>query len=153
MPVKFLLIIIFFVSFSANAEEECIFDESSYIDFINKYKSSNKDTKIENDNRTLRVEKNNEDIVVKGGGCSHLGVSIELKTKQTFTEKQFLHKILALSNEFGSWLINTNSLENSIKNGKYQIIDSVYFIEVDVMTVFSASYHNKGIISIDFYIN
>lgn len=151
--MKFLPIIMIFVSFSANAEEVCVFDESSYIKFINKYKSSSKNTKIENDNRTLRVERNNEVIMVKGGGCTHLGVSIELKTKQVFTAKQFLHKVLELSNEFGSWLINTNSLENSIKNGKYQIIDSVYFIEVDAMTVFSASSNGKGVISIDSYIN
>lgn len=151
--MKFLLILIIFVSFSVNAEDGCVFDESSYIDFINKYKSSSKNTKIENDNRTLRVERNNEEIVVKGGGCTHLGVSIELKTKQAFTEKQFLHKILELSNEFGSWLIHTNSLENSIKNGKYQIIDSVFFIEADAMTVFSASNNGEGVISIDFYIN
>ena len=151
--MKLLLILTIFASFSANAEEECIFNESSYIEFIKKYVSENKNTKIENDNRTLRVERNNEEIVVKGGGCVHLGVAIDLKTQQIFTEEQFLHKVLKLSNEFGGWLINTNSLESSIKNKKYQIIDGVYFIEVDAMTVFSASYNSKGEIIVDFYIN
>ena len=151
--MKLLLILTIFASFSVNAEEDCIFNESSYIEFINKYVSENKNTKIENDNRTLRVERNNEEIVVKGGGCVHLGVTIDLKTQQKFTEEQFLHKALKLSNEFGGWLINTNSLESSIKNKKYQIIDGVYFIEVNAMTVFSASYNSKGEIVVDFYIN
>ena len=151
--MKLLLILTIFASFSLNAEEDCIFNESSYIEFIKKYVSENKNTKIENDNRTLRVERNNEEIVVKGGGCVHLGVAIDLKTQQVFTEEQFLHKVLKLSNEFGGWLINTNSLESSIKNKKYQIIDGVYFIEVNAMTVFSASYNGKGEIIVDFYIN
>lgn len=151
--MKLLLILTIFASFSVNAEEDCIFNESSYIEFINKYVSENKNTKIENDNRTLRVERNNEEIVVKGGGCVHLGVAIDLKTQEKFTEEQFLHKVLKLSNEFGGWLINTNSLESSIKNKKYQIIDGVYFIEVNAMTVFSASYNSKSEIIVDFYIN
>lgn len=151
MPMKILLIIIIFAFSNANAEEECVFDDSSYIEFINKYLLSSKNAEIYD--KTLRVERNNEEIVIKGGGCTHLGVSIELKTKQAITQKKFLHKILELSNEFGGWLINANSLESSIKNGKYQIIDNVYFIEVDAMTVFSASYNGEGVISIDFYIN
>ena len=151
--MKLLLILTFVASSSVNAEEDCIFNESSYIEFIKKYVSENKNTRIENDNRTLRVERNNEEIVVKGGGCVHLGVAIELKTHQKLTEEQFLHKVLKLSNEFGGWLINTNSLESSIKNKKYQIIDGVYLIEVNAMTVFSASYNSKGEIIVDFYIN
>ena len=151
--MKLLLILTIFASFSVNAEEDCIFNESSYIGFIKKYVSENNNTRIENDNRTLRVERNNEEIVVKGGGCVHLGVAIDLKTQQKYTEEKFLKKVLKLSNEFGGWLINTNSLESSIKNKKYQIIDGVYFIEVNAMTVFSASYNGKGEIIVDFYIN
>jgi hypothetical protein len=153
MPMKLLLIFIMFVSFNANTEEECIFNESAYVEFINKFTSENKNSKIENDSRTLKVERNNEQIVVKGGGCVHLGVSVDLKTKQAYTEEQFLHKILILSKEFGGWLINVNSLENSIKSGKFQIIDGVYFIEVDAMTVFSASFNSKGEVNVEFYIN
>jgi hypothetical protein len=153
MPMRFLLIFVIFISFNANAEEECVFNESAYVEFINKYASENKNSKIENDRRTLKVERNNEQIVVKGGGCVHLGVSINLKTRQAYTEEQFMRKILLLSKEFGSWLINVNSLENSIKNGMYQIIDDVYFIKVDAMTVFSASYNSKGEVNVEFYIN
>jgi hypothetical protein len=151
--MRFLLIFVIFISFNANAEEECVFNESAYVEFINKYASENKNSKIENDRRTLKVERNNEQIVVKGGGCVHLGVSINLKTRQAYTEEQFMRKILLLSKEFGSWLINVNSLENSIKNGMYQIIDDVYFIKVDAMTVFSASYNSKGEVNVEFYIN
>ena len=151
--MKLLLIFIIFISFNAIAEEDCIFNESAYVDFINKYISENKNSKIENDRRTLKVERKNEQIVIKGGGCVHLGVSIVLKTKQAYTEEQFLHKIQILSKEFGGWLINVNSLENSIKNRKFQIIDGIYFVEVDAMTVFSASYNSKGEVIVEFYIN
>ena len=36
---------------------------------------------------------------------------------------------------------------------KYQIIDGDYYIEVDAMTVFSASHDDQGHINIDMYIN
>ena len=92
-------------------------------------------------------------IIVKGGGCNHLGVTIELITTQKFTEKQFLKKTLDLSIEFGSWLINIEALKGSIEKGHYNKIHGTYVIEVDAMTVFDASYNNQGAINIDFYIN
>jgi len=150
--MKILLTLLVLVSFSVYAEEECIFDESVYVDFINKYQAKNINSRIETDKRTLIIKRKNEQIIVKGGGCVHLGVSIDLNTKQTYTEAQFLSKILRLSKEFGEWLINIKTLENSIKGKKFQIIDGVYYIEVDAMTVFSASFNN-GAINIEFYIN
>jgi len=141
------------VSVSAFAEEDCIFDETAYIEFINKYSKENGNTKIYADGKTLIVNRNSEEILVKGGGCIHLGVAIEIRTKQTYTEEEFLQKTLDLSIEFGSWLINANALEDSIEKGKYKKIDGTYFIEVDAMTVFNASYDNKGKINVDFYIN
>ena len=149
-----LLVLLFsFVSVSVFAEEECIFNETAYIEFINKYSTENRNTKIDTDGKTLIVNRSNEEIIVKGGGCIHLGVAIELRTKQAYTEKEFLKKVLDLSIEFGSWLINTNALDDSIEKGKYKKIDGIYFIEVDAMTVFDASYDNKGKINVDFYIN
>jgi hypothetical protein len=151
--MKLLPIIFIFVSLSAFAEEDCIFDETAYIEFINKYSTENKNSKIEPDGKTLIVNRNNEEILVKGGGCIHLGVAIELRTKQAYTEKEFLQKTLDLSIEFGDWLINTKALKASIEKGGYRKIDGTYFIEVDAMTVFSASYNNQGTINLDFYIN
>jgi len=138
---------------SAFAEEDCVFDETAYIEFINKYSTENKNAKLDNDDKTLIVNRDNEEIMVSGGGCVHLGVAIELRTKQAYTEKEFLKKTLELAVDFGSWLINTNALEDSIQKGKYEKIDGIYFIEVDAMTVFEASYDNKGRINVDFYIN
>jgi len=80
-------------------------------------------------------------------------VAIELRTSQAFTEKEFLKKTLDLAIEFGSWLININALKNSIEKDKYEKIDGIYYIEVDAMTVFDASYDDKGKINVDFYIN
>lgn len=148
-----LVLLLIIISVSAFAEEDCIFNETAYIEFINKYSTENRNTKIDADGKTLIVNRNNEKILVKGGGCIHLGVAIELRTKQAYTEKEFLKKTLDLSIEFGDWLINTNALEDSIEKGKYQKIDGTYFIEVDAMTVFNASYDNKGKINVDFYIN
>ena len=151
--MKLVPIFLIFISLHAYAEEDCIFNESAYFKFINQYSTKNGNSKIESDGKTLTVKRKNEKIVVKGGGCTHLGVAIELKAKNIYTEKQFLQKTLNLAIEFGSWLINTSALEDSIEKGKYQKIDSTYFIEVDAMTVFSASYDNQGKINVDFYIN
>ena len=148
-----LVLSLIIVSVSAFAEEDCVFDETAYIKFINKYSTENRNTKIDADGKTLIVNRDNEEIVVKGGGCTHLGVAIELRTTQAYTEKEFLKKTLDLAVEFGSWLINTNALADSIEMGKYEKIDGTYFIEVDAMTVFEASYDNKGKINVDFYIN
>jgi len=145
----FLLIL---TSNSVFAEEECVFDETAYINFINTYKENNKNVSIEPKDKTLKVKRNNETIVINGGGCVHLGMTIKLHSKKTFTEKEFLEKTLSLSNEFGSWLINTSALKNSIKTGQYQKIDNIYFIKVDAMTMFEA-FFNKGEINISFYIN
>jgi len=148
-----LVLSLIVVSVSAFAEEDCVFDETAYIEFINKYSTENRNVKIDTDGKTLVVNRDDEEIMVKGGGCNHLGVAIELRTTQAFTEKELLKKTLDLAVEFGSWLINTDALKDSIKKGKYQKIDDAYFIEVDAMTVFEASYDNKGKINVDFYIN
>ena len=151
--MKLLPILLIFISTSVYAEEKCVFDENAYISFINQYAKEHKNSKIEADGKTLVVKKDNEEITVKGGGCVHLGEGIEVSSKQELTEKEFLQKTLKLSTEFGDWLINTKKLKDSVDNGKYQKIDGTYFIEVDAMTVFSASYDNQGKINVDFYIN
>ena len=151
--MKLLPILLIFVFVYSYAEENCIFDETAYIEFIKKYSKENRNSKIESDGKTLIVNRNSEEILVKGGGCIHLGVAIELRTKQAYTEEQFLQKTLDLSAEFGNWLINTKALKGSIEKGNYQKIDGTYFIEVDAMTVFNASYDNQGNINIGFYIN
>jgi len=153
MPMKLLPIFLIFISLYAYADEDCIFDESAYLEFIKKYSKDNRNSNIESDGRTLIVKRNTEEILVKGGGCIHLGVAIELTARQAYTEEQFLQKTLGMSIEFGNWLINTSALKDSIEKGKYHIINGTYFIEVDAMTVFSASYDNQGKINIDFYMN
>jgi hypothetical protein len=150
--MKILSILLLFICVSAYAEE-CTFDETAYVTFINKYSRENQNSKIESDGKTLRVIRNNEDILVKGGGCNHLGVTIELRSKQEHTEKQFLQKMLDLSAEFGGWLIDIKTLQDSIEKGKFHNIDGTYIIEVDAMTVFNASYTKQGAINIEFYIN
>ena len=151
--MKILPILLIFICATAYAEGECNYDETAYIKFINKYSRENRNSKIESDGKTLIVNRNNEKIKVKGGGCTHLGIAIELRTKQTYTKNQFFQKTIDLSIEFGSWLINIEALKDSVEKGQYRKIDGTYFIEVDAMTVFSASYDKQGVINIDFYIN
>jgi Fe-S cluster assembly iron-binding protein IscA len=153
--MRLLFVLLFFIVTSANAQEEmeCTFNEKTYFDFINEYREQNKNASIEPDGRTLIVKRNNEVIKVEGGGCHHLGVAIDMETTQTYTEEQFLQKTLDLAIEFGDWLINTDKLRNSIDKGDFQIIDGVYYIQVDIMTVFDATYDGQGNINVGFYIN
>jgi hypothetical protein len=151
--MKLLSILLIFISASVYAEDDCVFDETSYLEFIQKYSTGHRDSKIGPDGKTLVIERNDEEILVEGGGCIHLGMAIKLSTQQAYTEAQLLQKALDLSIEFGSWLINTQALRDSITKGDYEKIDGSYYIEVDAMTVFSTTYGNQGKIYVDFYIN
>jgi len=152
--MKYLLpILLMMLAVAANAEEGCVFDESAYVEFIKKYSAENGSAAIGSDGNTLTVNRNGETITVRGGGCTHLGIAIESRSKREYTEAQFLQKVLQLSVEFGSWLINTDALKSSIEKGKYEKMDGVYFIDVDAMTVFEASHDGHGTIIVDFYIN
>lgn len=150
--MKLLIILLIVISVTVYAEEDCVFDESAYIEFIKKYSADN-NALIGTDGKTLQINRNGEEITVTGGGCVHLGMAIESRAKQLYTEEQFLQKALELSIELGSWLINTRALKASIEKGEYQLIDDSYYIQVDAMTVFSASYDKQGNIYVDFYIN
>ena len=149
-PILALLLIIF--SASLIAEEECIFDEAAYIHFINKYKANNLNAIIEKATNALTLKRDGETIVVNGGGCIHLGMSIKVHSEKTYSEKEFLQKTLTLSSEFGNWLINTRALKESITKKQFQKINNIYFIKMDAMTIFEASF-DKGEINISFYIN
>jgi hypothetical protein len=151
--MKLLLISLIFIPVLLYAEDDCIFDESTYIEFINKYSADNRNSKTGPDNRTLLINRNNEEILIKGSGCNHLGMTIELSTQQAYTEEQFLQKALDLSIEFGNWLINTKALKDAIAKGDHEKIEGTYYVKVDAMTVFSASHDKQGRIHVDFYIN
>lgn len=151
--MKFLPIILVLVTLSVYAEEQCVFDDTSYTEFINKYNAEHANSKIGPDGRTLIITGGNERIMIHGGGCVHLGISIELRSKHAYTETAFLQKVLELSTEFGDWLINTEALKDSITTGKYQEINGVYFVDIDAVTVFSAERRVQGGILVDFYIN
>ena len=135
------------------AQENCVFDDNAYIKFINAYSLENSNAEIMPDGRTLTVKRNNEIIKVEAGGCHHLGVAIDVETNKTYTEEQFLQKTLDLAIECGDCLINTRKLQESIETRDFKVIDGIYYFQVDVMTVFDASYDDQGKINVDFYIN
>lgn len=151
--MKFLPIVLVLVSVSVYAEQQCAFDETAYTDFVKKYNAEHASSRVGPDGRTLIVSRGKEEIIIHGGGCVHLGVSIELISQKEYTRATFLHKVLDLATEFGDWLINTEKLKDSITNGKYQKINDVYFFDVDAMTVFCAERRDQGGILVDFYIN
>ena len=146
------LFFVFFVSISAFAEE-CIFDENAFFKFRSDYIKNNKNSSLSEDGKVLLVLRGSEKIKITGGGCNHLGISIRLKGSELYTEKQFLEKTQYLAEEFGGWLINIDELKKSIQRRRWKNYEGNYFIEIDVMTVFSASNNKQGEISVDFYIN
>ena len=149
--LKLLPLLFTFLSTSILAENDCVFDESAYLNFIKKYQANHKNVIIKKDN-TLLINRDNEEITVAGGGCDHLGMTIKIRSQHNYSEKEFLSKTLTLTKEVGHWLINTVALENAINNRLYEKIDNTYFFQVDAMTVFEASFnHNE--INILFYIN
>ena len=150
--MKLLVVGLFVLSFSAHAEE-CIFNENAFFEFRNEYVRANNNASTSEDGRFLLVSRGSETIQIIGGGCNHLGVSIQSKGNTLYSEKQFLQKVQNLAEEFGEWLINIDELKNSIKQGRWEKHEGHYFIEVDVMTVFSAYSNNQGDVSVDFYIN
>ena len=149
--LKLFFLLLIFISTSSLAEEECVFDETAYLNFIKKYQAEHKNVVINKDN-TLFINRDNEEIIVEGGGCVHMGMTIQIHSQRVFSEKTFLAKTLALSKELGCWLINTAALENAINKKLYKKTENNYFIRVDAMTVFEASFE-KNEINILFYIN
>lgn len=151
--MKFLPIILVLVTVSVHAEEECVFDETAYTNFVHEYNAEHAVSSVGPDGKTLFVTRGGEKIIIHGGGCVHLGMSIELVTQKEYGEAAFLQKVLDLSTEFGSWLINTETLKASITSGNYQKVKGIYFVDIDAMTVFSAERRKQGGILVDFYIN
>ena len=151
--VNLLTAFVFLCSVSLYAQEDCVFDENAYFKFINAYSSENTNSEILADGRTLIVKRNNDVIKVEGGGCDHLGVAIELRTDRMYSEQHFLQETISLTIEFGDWLINARKLKESIESRDFQVIDGIYYFQIDAITVFDASYDNQGKINVDFYIN
>lgn len=133
--------------------EECIFDETVYINFIKQYAKEHKDAHVLEDGKTLIVKKASEDIQVTGGGCDHLGISIEVKTYDQLNEKQLFEKLVLLSKEYAHWLLDEEELKSALDNNNWNKDDDIYRISLNEMTSFEASYSTDGKISINAYIN
>jgi hypothetical protein len=131
--------------------DECIFDESSYTDFARTYVSEHTNASLLI-NDSIRVTQNNAVINVEGGGCDHLGYSIQYKTDAELTEDQFLMLIQELTSDLGSWMGYASQIKEAISRRDWEIYDGLYFFTVDEMSTLSASF-NGGEVTIDFYIN
>jgi len=151
--MKNLLVLLFTVSISAHAVEDCVFEENAFFKFRDEYVRQNKNAHVDAVREVLVVKKDNERIEVSGGGCVHLGALIRSRSDEKYTEVLFFRKVLELTQEFGAWLVNTDALAQSIELGKWQILDGEYYIQIDAMTVFAASFDEHGTVNVSLYIN
>lgn len=138
---------------SSAYSQECIFDEASYKDFIGNYATTHKNSKVLDDGITLVVSKNDQQLVITGGGCDHLGGKISVKSHLKLNEAQFLKKITALSEEYATWLIDIKQLKSALRKKSWEKLDNIYRVNLNEMTVFEASQDSNGTIDINFYIN
>lgn len=149
--MKVLMVLLVFISSFASSEE-CVFDEAAYINFIHGYISSNKNAKLLEDRKSMIIQNGHEEIKVSGGGCDHLGASITVKTTVKMNEQQFLEKVLLLSEEFGSWLLDMDEVKSAIDKKSWDKVEGTYYMNLNEMTAFDAG-QDDGKIIINFYIN
>ena len=145
-----LLLILPLVSF---ANEECIFDEKSQNDFIEKYISTHTNTEKLKNNKGVRIIRNDESIEFSRGGCVHFGISIKSKSTHKYTESEFFNKVIALVNEFGTELININELKNALQYNKWKKYEGIYFVQIKNVASFEMEYDGNSEIYVGFYIN
>lgn len=151
--MKYFALLLLFLSFTAFAEEECIFDEKSQNDFIEKYIASHKNTEKLKDNKGVRIIRNNESIEFSRGGCVHFGISIKSNSTHKHTESEFFNKVVALVNEFGTELINIKELKNALQSNKWKKYEGIYFVQIENVASFEMDHDGNGEIRVSFYIN
>jgi hypothetical protein len=150
MLMKYFILVLLLSPFAY--ADECIFDETAYIDFIEGYVAKNKNAKLVEEN-TLIVDNADEQLVIKGGGCEHLGGNIELKSNQKLSEAELLSKVTLLAETYASWLIDINELKSAIKNKSWDQTGSFYRFVFNEITVLEIFQEEEGNIDISFYIN
>lgn len=132
--------------------DECIFDETAYTKFIESYVTKNRNAKLAEDN-TLIVTNADEQLVIRGGGCEHLGGNIEVKSNKKLTESELLNKVTLLAETYASWLIDIDELKSAIKNKSWDQTGNLYRFVFNEITVFEIFQEDEGNIDISFYIN
>lgn len=153
IKMKDIIALVLFLITSSALADDCVFDETSYRNFITEYAASHPKTKLTDDKSGLSIQHDHETILITGGGCDHLGGSIVATGNAVFNQEELLAKVGSLSAEYASWLIDTKQLQSAIKNKSWTLEDGFYRINLDEMTVFEAFQDEDGKIEISFYIN
>jgi hypothetical protein len=160
--MKPLIIILSIFSFSAIAEEECVFDTDEQKKFNKAYITSHKDSVASDEDGSIIIKRDSEIIKFSRGGCVHFGISIESTFigKETLTEKELFSKVADYTKEFGGELVDFNSFLKAIKTKKYSKQTTsgglYYFVGVESVQAFEISVKSdKGDTHVDvgFYIN
>lgn len=140
-------------SLSAMAEtSECIFNEEAFRSFVASYADRHDDSNVDKCGNLL-VSRNGKHIVVEGGGCMHLGSKIKVSGFPLMAESEFLEEVKAISSEFGSWLVSSESLSEAIENKEWQRHEGVYFFKVNGLAAFEAWQESNGDVLLKFHIN
>ena len=151
-PMRYFTLALMLLSFSAIADEECIFDEAAQEEFTTQYLASHKDAGIDKDG-TIIISREGEMIQFQRGGCEHFGIYIESTISHSYTEQEFFDKVIALVEEFGHELVDAQELRDALAANQWQIIDDIYFVQIDRVASFEMEHDGKGGIYVGFYIN
>lgn len=134
-------------------EQPCVFNPQAFAEFRSQYLAQHPDAYLAADGQGFRVSAEHAEVEVSGGGCLHLGVSVREVATVVVDEADFLLRVARLAHEFTGWLINTEQLQQSIRQRRWQRHGGIYSFTMDEMTVFEAWYENDGSVSINAYIN
>ena len=156
MKLSLFILLTLFLNSSLFADE-CIFDQKERIlENIKLQKKYLKST-LSEDKLILTIPENNGVISLNIGGCSHYGVSIELKIKKTNLynkESEFMKKILYLSEKYSQGNIDQKTLKKVIGNKNWENHSGFYFINYEEYSTFETYKINKEnhtVIGINYY--
>lgn len=151
--MRYIVLIVFALTLSANAAEECIFDQKAQADFISRYLEAHAEAHSGGDTADILIKRGNERILFSRGGCMDFGISITSNAPRVYSEKEFLAKVLALVEEFGTELVEIKALKTALSSRSWEIYNGTYFVKLEGLASFEMSHNGKGEVYVGFYIN
>ncbi|WP_428240079.1 hypothetical protein [Gynuella sp.] len=132
--------------------EECVFDEKVFHDFARLYVDGHEGASLEGPGK-FTASLNDLMVFVEGGGCAHLGATVQVQGQRGISESQLLDLVLMLYTEFGQWLAGAESLSESIHESRWSRYEGVYYFQVDSLTSLEAWLSENGDLMVSFYVN
>lgn len=164
--MKNLAVIFLFLTFSfattEGKEDNCVFDTQAQEEYRNEYIDNHSDSTLSEDGLSIIINRENEVISFRRGGCVHFGININatMKGRADFTESDLLNRAIAYIEEFGSALVDSNVVAKAIEEKNYRREERsngvFYIVNVPLVVLFEISLVTKGgntHIQVSFYIN